>query len=174
MIRQRWPVDVVAESAVAAKQLLWTTTALPSSSRQLLARSLLCRLRAPALNPPRQLVLAPRLHRGVLLRDVGVGMAGDLAGLDAPCADSCGAVMLARRRGSVARSRGSRSRRRPPLSLAPGGRQNPTSVPSGCRPRENPRLRTAVLHFRGLMCLLTLVVFPSRHTLVTELAELGA
>ena len=43
--------------------------------------------RAPALNPARELVLALQLDDGVLLGDLGVGVTGDLAGLDAAAAD---------------------------------------------------------------------------------------
>ncbi len=58
-------------------------------------------LRAPALNPPRELVLAPQLDDGVLLRNLRVGVARGLAGFDAAAANfllpRC-QVMLARRK----------------------------------------------------------------------------
>jgi hypothetical protein len=41
------------------------------------------RLGAPALNPARKFVLPLHLDNGVLLRDLRVGVVGDLAGFDA-------------------------------------------------------------------------------------------
>jgi hypothetical protein len=45
------------------------------------------RLRVHALNPAREFVLPFQLRNGVLLCDLHVRMAGDLAGLDAAAAD---------------------------------------------------------------------------------------
>jgi len=44
-------------------------------------------LRQLVLNPARQFVLSLQLHEGVILGDLGAGVAGDLGGLDGGAAD---------------------------------------------------------------------------------------
>ena len=74
------------------RSLSWRCQAIASTMP--LRRRLLLHLedpfpgfRAPALNPARQFVLPLQLDDCVLLGDLGVGVAGDLAGLDAAAAD---------------------------------------------------------------------------------------